>query len=216
MNDRHTAVGSAPAGHEDVGQKLLSAVERLGRAIRAARQQVATEHGLSLLGTSVLELLARKGSTTIGELAAELDVSQPTISDAVATLEGHGLVERTRSESDGRVTVVSPTTDGAETGRRIAAELAPVLSGDQPGRSGPDDGRPGDGVARERRGLALEVLLEEILRLQRAGVITVNRSCLSCRHHQPQRGRSPARCLLLDADLAPEALRVDCPEHDAA
>lgn len=56
---------AVPPGHNgpmtsanDLDRKVLAAVERLGRALRAARQQAATRHGLSLLGVSVLETLA--------------------------------------------------------------------------------------------------------------------------------------------------------------
>ena len=54
----------------------------------------------------------------------------------------------------------------------------------------------------------------QIARLQAAGVITVNRSCLSCRHYQPPGPRTRARCLLLATALADRDLRVDCPEHE--
>ena len=63
---------------------------------------------------------------------------------------------------------------------------------------------------------ALVVLLSEIRRLQEAGVITVNRSCLSCHHFQPAGDDVAARCLLLGTDLARSDLRVDCAEHQQA
>lgn len=59
-------------------------------------------------------------------------------------------------------------------------------------------------------------MLGEIARLHDAGVITVNRSCLTCRHYQPPGPRSRARCLLLARPLPDRDLRVDCPEHEPA
>jgi hypothetical protein len=70
----------------DLDRKVLAAVERLGRALGAARQLQATRHELSLLGLSVVETLADGRTRRIGDLAAELDVSQPTVSDATTTL----------------------------------------------------------------------------------------------------------------------------------
>lgn len=184
----------------DLDRKVLAAVERLGRALRAARQQAATRHGLSLLGVSVLETLADRRSRRVGDLALELDVTQPTVSDAVAALERHGLIERHRDPADLRSTLVGLTRSGARVAAAVASELAPLLAA-------------ATGAATERA-TTLRTLLGEIARLQDAGVITVNRSCLTCRHYQPPGGRSLARCLLLGTALADRDLRLDCPEHE--
>lgn len=77
----------------------------------------------------------------------------------------------------------------------MASELAPLLAA-------------AAGAATERA-TTLRILLGEIARLQDAGVITVNRSCLTCRHYQPPGGRSLARCLLLGTTLADRDLRLD-------
>ncbi len=188
----------------DVGldRKVLAAVERLGRALRAARQQVATRHELSLLGLSVIETLAVARPRRVGDLAAELDVSQPTVSDAVATLDKRGLIARDRDPNDLRTTLVTLTSTGEVVAADIATELQPIL-------------RAESGTVAERA-TTLRVLLGEIARLQQAGVISVNRSCLTCRHYQPPAARARARCLLLDTALRDPDLRVDCGEHEPA
>lgn len=183
----------------DLDRKVLAAVERLGRALRAARQALATRHELSLLGLSVIETLSDGRPRRVGDLAAELDVSQPTVSDAVTALDRRGLIRRDRDPHDLRSTLVVPTETGTRLAADVAAELAPLLGA----RSG----------THTDRATTLRVLLGEIARLQAAGVITVNRSCLTCRHFQPAGPRSRARCLLLAAALPDHDLRVDCPEH---
>ena len=185
----------------DLDRKVLAAVERLGRALRAARQEVATRHEVSLLGLSVIETLANGRPRRVGDLAAELDVSQPTVSDAVTVLDKRGLIRRDRDPADLRSTLVALTNDGGRLAIGIAAELAPLLAA----RAGTVDDRA----------TTLRVLLAEIARLQAAGVITVNRSCLTCRHYQPPGPRSGARCLLLASSLPDRDLRVDCHEHEA-
>ncbi|MEZ5246036.1 MAG: MarR family winged helix-turn-helix transcriptional regulator [Acidimicrobiales bacterium] len=185
----------------DLDRKVLAAVERLGRALRAARQHAATRHALSALGLSVLEILADDRARRVGDLAAELDVSQPTVSDALATLDSRGLVERHRDPNDLRSTLVTLTDRGKDVAAAIATELAPLLAAEA--------GSTTD------RSTTLRVLLGEIARLQAAGVITINRSCLTCRHFQPPQQASPARCLLLDCRLPDSELRVDCPEHES-
>ena len=184
----------------DLDRRLFAAVERLGRAVRAARQQLATRHQLSVLGVGVLEALADRRPRRVGDLAAELDISQPTASDAIATLRGKGLVERRRDPDDGRSTILTLTADGAELATQIESDLAPLRSGDRSNAAA--------------RGPALRLLLGEIARLQADGIISVNRSCLTCHHYQSPKPPGPARCLLLDMELADTDLRVDCAEHE--
>lgn len=184
----------------ELDRKLLAATERLGRALRAARQHLATRHRLSLLQLQILEQLADDRPRRVGELAAELDISQPTTSDALDALADKGLVERRAHPADGRVTNVSLTTSGTELAHRAGNDLAPLLAGDET-------------TTDDEHAVALRVLLTEIRRLQHAGVITVNRSCLTCHHFRPRRPRAAAHCLLLDEPLNDRDLRVDCPEY---
>ena len=55
--------------------------------------------------------------------------------------------------------------------------------------------------------------------LQRSGLITVARMCVTCRFFRrdlrPGKA-SPHHCALLDVPLGGHNLRVDCPEHEAA
>ena len=190
------------AADADLDRKVLTAVERLGRALRAARQEAATRHQLSLLGVAVIETLVGGRVRRVGDLAAELDVSQPTVSVALSTLQRRGLLDRRRDPADLRSTLVALTGSGEEVASGIAAELRPLLTAEA--------GSAGD------RATTLRVLLTEITRLQSAGVISVNRSCLTCRHQQPPESGSDRRCLLLDTVLRDGDLRVDCPEHEVA
>lgn len=190
------------AAGPDLDRKLIAAVERLGRALRAARQQIATRHDLSLLGMAILEMLTDDRPRLVGEIAAELDITQPTASDALATLDKRGHVQRQRDPADLRRTVIRLTETGAQLASAIAKEHAPLTDG---GATSP-----------EARGMALRVILGEIARLQTAGIITVNRSCLSCHHYRPSDPTAPAHCLLLDTPLPDPDLRLDCPEHQRA
>lgn len=186
----------------ELDRKLFAATERLGRALRSARQHLATRHRLSVLQLQILEQLADRRARRVGELAAELDVSQPTTSDAVGTLYGKGLVARWPHPVDARVINVTLTVAGAEIADHVATELAPLFTGD-------------DTATDDDHATALRVLLTEISRLQHAGIITIDRSCFTCHHYRPSRARTPAHCHLLDQPLADRDLRVDCPEHSS-
>ena len=190
------------AGTGDLDRRLFAAVERLGRALRAARQYLATRYHLSTLGVSILETLADDRKRRVGDLAAELHISQPTASDALATLDQHGLVIRRRDPSDRRSTLVSLSPAGADIAADITTQLSPLLT---------------TGVeSAEARGPTLRLLLAEIARLQAAGVISINRSCLTCHHYQPTQNSSPAHCLLLNKTLHDTELQVNCGDHQPA
>lgn len=182
-------------------RRLLSAVERLGWALRAQRQEVATRLGVSLLGLSLLEVLADERPRRVGRLAAEMAVSPPTVSDAVATLEAKGVLRRVADPDDGRASLVELTERGRQYADQVRADGV---------TTGPSATPAHD------YGVALRVLLEELRRLHAAGVIRVNRSCPLCMHYASEGDGGRARCLLLDTTLADHDLRVDCPEHAPA
>src|SRR5215217_6102649 len=69
----------------------------------------------------------------------------------------------------------------------------------------------------EEKEVVMRFLMGLIASLQRAGVVTVARMCVSCRFFRPDAHpgeESPHHCALLDLPLSRSDLRVDCPEHE--
>jgi DNA-binding MarR family transcriptional regulator len=195
------AVRAASAGGGATDTRLAAALERVAQAVRVLRWDAAHARGLSPAQLSVLEILATAPPhrRRIGALAAELDLSPPTVSDAVAALRRKGLV--TTESTPGRGKVLALTDEGSAT-------LVAVGRWDQP---------LVDAVAALPPGVpdaALVAMLDVVAHLQRAGVVTVARMCTTCRFFE-RTGGVP-RCNLLQAPLPPAALRVDCPEHESA
>lgn len=64
----------------------------------------------------------------------------------------------------------------------------------------------------------MDALYGVIAELQRAGVITIARMCVTCRHFRPDvhHGERPHHCALFELPLAQRNLRIDCPEHERA
>jgi DNA-binding MarR family transcriptional regulator len=197
------ALALPPGAPPDVDAKLAAAFERVGQALRVQMWDKAKQHGLS---PTQLQLLLRLASDPparrrIGVLAGELDVTHPTVSDAVAVLRRKGLVDR---DSESRKAALTLSARG----QAMAAELA-------------------DWDHRTRRQLAdlpvadkhaaLGLLLELIAGLQRSGAITVARMCVTCRFFRrdahPDTSR-PHHCALVDAPMSSGELRVDCAEHE--
>lgn len=184
----------------ELDRKFIAAIERLGRALRVARQEVATDFHISLLQLQIIEHLDTRGPRRLGLLAAELDVTQPTISDAISVLHNKGIIDRSADPEDGRATQATLTATGTDLATQANAALAPKLHDDRVDTD-------------QDQATALKVVLNEIRRMQLTGVISINRSCLSCSHYQPPGKINPGRCLLLRTELSPAELRVDCVDH---
>jgi hypothetical protein len=56
-------------------------------------------------------------------------------------------------------------------------------------------------------------LLNIIRHLNKAGVITIQRMCMTCAYYQPSENGQKHFCKLLNQNLLVTDLRIDCPEH---
>lgn len=194
--------GTAP-----LDRRLLDAIERLGHGLRAQSQRTARAAGLTPLQQQALLAVARHPvqRRQVGALAAEFDVSVPTMSDAVAALERKGLMHRTVA-ADARRRTLALTEAGAATSAGLA-------EWDQPALAALGELDDGD------KGAALDVLLSVIGDLVRSGEIAVARTCTTCQHfrsHKHDDLSAPHHCALLDLPLERTDLRTDCPEHELA
>ncbi len=197
-DDEPSPSAGAPA---DLDAKLVAALERIGQALRVQMRDTAGRRGLTPTQLQVLLRLANdpRERRRVGPLAAELDVTHPTVSDAVAALARKGLVER---EGGGTILRLSPR--GRALARVLArwdeqtrAELVPIPAADKEA--------------------ALRVALDLIAALQRSGVIAVARTCATCRYFRRDAHPGAARphhCALVDAPMGAAELRVDCAEHE--
>jgi DNA-binding MarR family transcriptional regulator len=194
--------------HGDVDKKIVAALERLTQAFRLLLQEESQRQSLSPIQARFLVHLLHHGDALarVGRLAAEFGLSRATVSDAVGTLEDKGLVCREPWPRDGRVATLRLTPEGKEIAAGLSGWADVVEEQLEPFA-------PGEKEAMMR------FLMRLISELQRAGVITVARMCVSCRFFRPdahQRSASPHHCALLDMPLSGTDLRIDCPEHEPA
>jgi DNA-binding MarR family transcriptional regulator len=187
----------------DVDAKLVAALERVGQALRVQMWDTAKQHGLSPTQLQVLLRLATDppARRRIGVLADELDVTHPTVSDAVAVLRRKRLVDRDPASRKAPLNLTAR-------GRAVADRLV-------------------DWDQRTRRQLAhlpvadkdatLRLLLDLIAGLQRSGAITVARMCVTCRFFRRDahpKSTRPHHCALVDAPMGGVELRIECAEHE--
>jgi len=196
------------AQHDDPDAKIVAALERLSQAFRVLLWDEAQPRGLSPVQIRILVHLKHHGPSLrrVGRLAEEFDLAPPTVSDAVSTLEKKGLVRKTTSPRDRRVSILELTDDGERRAEELSGWAEAVR----------------EAVARfpeEEKVATMGFLLRLIASLQQAGVVTVARMCVTCRFFGQDEGPgegAPHYCHLLEKPLRMDDLRVDCPEHERA
>lgn len=107
-------------GSTDEVTAAIQALFRLGGSRRIHQQQSAAAGvSLSPQALRVLERAVQAGSTTPGGLAERLDLDRGAVTRLLRQLEEAGLVTRSRSAEDGRVSTVEPTPAGIDAFGRV-------------------------------------------------------------------------------------------------
>ena len=202
-----SSVFDPSAQHGDVDSKVIAALERLGEVFRLLLREEAQEHNLSPIQARFLVYLLHHGVELrrVSQLAREFGLTQATVSDAVGSLEAKGFICREPWPEDRRVVTLRLTPEGELLAAELSAWADPVR--EHLRYSSPEESE-----------VVMRFLMRLIGSLQRSGVITVARMCVTCRFFQPDihpaDADSPHHCGLLDVPLAGSDLRIDCPEHE--
>ena len=194
--------------HGDVDNKIVASLERLSQAFRILLREEAQEHGLSPIQAQFLVYLLFHAVELrrVGQLAKEFDLTRATVSDAVGSLEKKGLIYREPWPEDKRIVTLKLTPAGENLAKELstwANTIKDHLSQFPP----------------EEKEIVMRFLMRLIASLQRSGIVTVARMCVTCRFFR--RDAHPTEdslhhCALLDVPLSGSDLRVDCPEHELA
>ena len=191
---------------DPLDSRLADALERVGHVLRTQMRAAGAEHGLSPIQAQLLMRMATAGKPDLepARLAGWFDVSRPTVSEATAALRRKGLLTDEPVPGDRRRTRLVLTPGGRTVARELARWNEPVrdVLGALPSAA---------------KGETYGLMLQLIAGMQRSGLVTVARTCTTCRFYRPRNVSAPTpHCNLLDAPLPPEALRLDCPDHDPA
>lgn len=184
-----------------IESKIVVSLERLSEAFRVLLwdQSKATSLSPIQLQILVFVLYHSQDKCKIGYLAREFNMTKPTISDSVKVLIKKGLLKKEADEQDSRSFSLSLTPEGHATAVQAATFAAPVK----------------EAISRltePEKSKLLTSLLGTIYHLNRSGIIGLQRMCFTCIHYRAEGGQH--YCKLLQMPLSPEALRIDCPEHE--
>jgi DNA-binding MarR family transcriptional regulator len=104
-------------------RRVLRAYLRALTLAEPLQSELASRHGISLSDLYAVRVLGRLGEAPVSRYGAELAVPRSTITNLVDRLERAGLVARSPSPTDRRVTLVRLS----EAGRTIVGDTAIVL-----------------------------------------------------------------------------------------
>lgn len=194
---------------DDVSNKLLGGLNRIGLAMRSAAWDDATESGLTPTQSQILAFISARSAQNprSGDAADALGITPQTASVAIAALVSKGLVNKVPDPSDRRASSLKLTRQG-EVAARVATQwpdflLAAVQELDE-----------------SERGQFLRILIKMLRQLQTNGQIVPQRFCVTCMHFRPNaHPRNPSgahHCAHLDDALGETDLRLDCGQHRAA
>ncbi len=191
--------------HGGTGGKIVVALERIAEAFRVLLWNEGKAAGLSPLQVQLLIFLLHhtdEEKRKVGRLAAEFNMTKPTVSDAVKALVAKGLAKKIPDPVDHRSFSLALSPDGEDYARRASHFSSEIQA-------------PIELLSHDEQAELLLHLLGIIRHLNRAGVITIQRMCFNCAHYRQNYDHSAHFCQLMNIPLLVSELRVDCPEHEA-
>ena len=190
---------------EELPVRLVTGLSKIGLAMKSRPWRRQGRQGVGPLQVQVLSFLRTQPNrcAMVSVIARELSVKLPTASEVIRTLELKQLVRRRRSDTDNRVVTVHLTAKGMKASQ-VGTGWPEALAAATQQLSG------------QEQADLLAILVKMIRALQLQGEIPVARMCVSCEHFNPNahsNSAAPHHCQFVDAPLANQSLRIDCPDY---
>lgn len=188
--------------NQSTESRIVASLERISQAFRVMLWNESKEHSLSPIQIQVLIFLLHHSEEKrkVTYLAAEFNMTKATISDTIKTLEQKELIKKEYEPHDTRSYIIQLT----KTGKAIANQTSLFTEQLQ---------MPIDKLHADDKENLLLSLITIIQHLNKSGVITIQRMCLTCLHYRKSENGQPHFCKLLNQNLYTKELRIDCPEH---
>ena len=179
---------------------IVAALERIAEAFRVLLWNESKETALSPTQIQLLIFIKYHASDlcTVTRLAANFNLSKPTISDSIRVLLEKKFIVKFTDPADTRSSRLMLTETGQELAGRLAAFASPLEASVQQLESPHQES-------------LLSALLGLIDSLQRKKVINTPRMCYTCGNFRFNKGLPYCEALL--SQLANTDIRIDCPEY---
>jgi DNA-binding MarR family transcriptional regulator len=189
--------------NQSTESKIVASLERISQAFRVLLWRESKEFSLSPIQVQVLIFLLHHSGEKrkVSYLADEFNMTKATISDSIKVMEKKELITKEPEPHDSRSYVIHLTPEGIKTAKENSLFTKELRS-------------PIDKLSADDKENLLLSLLNIIRHLNRTGVITIQRMCITCKHYQTTENGKQHFCKLLNQKLHNTELRVDCPEHE--
>ncbi|MBS1614957.1 MAG: winged helix-turn-helix transcriptional regulator [Bacteroidetes bacterium] len=180
--------------------KIVVALGRISEAFRVLLWKEGKELSLSPIQIQFLIFLRFHAAEqcSVSYLAQEFNLTKATVSDSIRVLIQKGLLRKMET-TDMRSFRIRLTKEGLQLAGRAAHFALPVEE-------------PLSSFSEGQKEALFTGLIQLIRELNKQGIISIQRMCFTCGHYEQKEGRH--YCKLLQQQLLPNELRLDCPEHE--
>lgn len=188
--------------NSSIESKIVASLERVSQAFRVLLWNESKEFSLTPIQVQLLIFLLYHSDEKrkVSYLADEFNMTKATISDTVKTLEQKLLIKKECETKDTRSYIIQLTKKGKELAEQTSLFAKQIQV-------------PIDKLhATDKENLLLS-LLDIIHHLNKSGIITIQRMCLTCHFYKSHKNGQKHFCGLLNTKLADTELRIDCAEY---
>ncbi len=186
---------------KDISSKIVAGLERVSEVFKILLWEKAKMVGLSPIQIQILIFIAfhKDNLCNVSHLAKEFNITKPTVSDAIRILDKKGLIVKDFSSSDSRSYSISLSDLGNEIVSQTYDFSIPLKN-------------QVDSFSRSELESLLGTLSQLIYKLNRNGILSVQRTCYGCKFYE--RNKEVDYCNLLQKELLSNEIRLDCPEYE--
>ncbi|MBU3821372.1 MarR family transcriptional regulator [Flavobacteriaceae bacterium XHP0103] len=189
------------AQEKEISNKIVAGLERISEVFKILLWDKAKLIGLSPIQIQILIFIAfhKEGLCNVSHLAKEFNVTKPTISDAIRILEKKELIIKNFSPIDSRSYSITLSNLGIEIVSKTYDFSNPLK-------------KHVNSFSEAEQESLFETLSQLIYKLNRNGILNVQRTCYGCKFYQ--KNQETHYCNLLQKELLKREIRLDCPEYE--
>jgi len=186
---------------KDISSKIVAGMERVSGVFKILLWEKAKLIGLSPIQIQILIFVAfhKQELCNVSHLAKEFNLTKPTISDAIKILDKKELIVKDYSSSDSRSYSISLSDLGNDIVSQTYNFSDPLK-------------KHVDSLSQSERESLFQTLSQLIYKLNRNGILSVQRTCYGCKFYEEQ--QESDYCNLLQKKLLNQEIRLDCPEYE--
>ncbi len=186
---------------KDISSKIVAGMERVSEVFKILLWEKAKKVGLSPIQIQILIFIAfhKQELCNVSHLAKEFNVTKPTVSDAIKILDKKKLIKKDYSSSDSRRYSIILSDLGADIVSQTYNYSNPLK-------------KQIDGFSPSELESLFATLSQLIYKLNRNGILSVQRTCYACKFYQ--KNQELDYCNLLQKELLNNEIRLDCPEFE--